>query len=162
MLDQFQPDAYLLGSFVLQSMTVIHGSRGACVDRLRVIAAGKHKKLRYAVVQLLRREFDVVSEVGDGQQLVEAAIQTHPDVIVSDIRMPLMDGFTALKELRSKHIQVPFVFMTLFDISEFDPSLLQREQPRYVHKADLEAELNLAVQAAADGQSYLSRSFRKD
>jgi DNA-binding NarL/FixJ family response regulator len=130
------------------------------MDRLRILLAEDHEGLRRMLVALLDTEFDVVNQVGDGDQLVRAAFLLQPDVIISDIEMPLTDGFSARKELQTVGIDRPFVFITMIDIARLPPHL-RDGVVGYVHKADLATELSLAIHAVAQGTSYVSRSFAK-
>ena len=130
------------------------------MERLRVLVADDHEISRALVVTLLNEEFHIVGEVPDGEQLVHAAVRLNPDVIVSDIMMPRLDGFSARGELASRGMYVPFVFMTLMSIDE----LLQGAEAigiGYVHKADLPDELSLAIYAVHQRRSFVSRSFRR-
>jgi DNA-binding NarL/FixJ family response regulator len=129
--------------------------------RLRLLVAENHEELRRAVIELLSIEFEVVADVTNGEQLIKSALTSDPDVIVSDIAMPVKDGFTAMKELRLQRVDIPFVFMTMMRIEGF-PNGCQDDPVCYVHKADLATELGLAVQAAVDGHSYVSQTFRRN
>jgi CheY-like chemotaxis protein len=131
------------------------------MDRLRVLIAEDHEELRATIVDLLHSEFTVVGAVADGQQLVEAAPALNPSLIVSDIDMPLMDGFSAMRALRAKSIQTPFVFITLMSLDGIS-SGVEDHPVGFVHKADLANELKSALHAVAVGVSYLSRSFRQN
>jgi DNA-binding NarL/FixJ family response regulator len=131
------------------------------MDKLRVLIAEDHEQLRATIVDLLDSEFTVVGAVGDGQQLVEAAPVLNPSLIVSDIDMPLMDGFSAMRVLRAKGIQTPFVFITLMTVEGIS-SGVEDHPVGFVHKADLANELKSAIHAVAVGVSYLSRSFRQN
>src|SRR5262245_57552627 len=111
------------------------------MKKLRVLVADDHEISRALVVTLLNDEFQLVGDVPDGEQLVDAALKLKPDVIVSDIMMPRLDGFSARGELASKGMQVPFVFITVMRIDE----LLMGTQAvgvAYVHKTDLPDELS--------------------
>jgi DNA-binding NarL/FixJ family response regulator len=127
---------------------------------LRVLIAEDHERLRQMVVALLHEDFKVIADVGDGDQLVRAATALNPDVIVSDIDMPLIDGFSARKELLSMGIEQPFVFISMMDLTGL-PSEFREGAVGYVHKADLSGELAPAIRAVAGGQFYVSRSYRK-
>jgi CheY-like chemotaxis protein len=131
------------------------------MDKLRVLIAEDHEALRATIVDLLDSEFTVVGAVGDGQQLVEAAPALNPNLIVSDVDMPLMDGFSAMRILRAKSIQAPFVFITLMTVEGIS-SGIEDHPVGFVHKADLASELKSALHAVAVGVSYLSRSFRQN
>jgi DNA-binding NarL/FixJ family response regulator len=128
------------------------------LEKLRVLVAEDHDSVRGILVSLLQSEFAVVAAIGDGEKLVKAADLLRPDVIVSDILMPLKDGLSARAELLSMGIEVPFVFVTLMD-----PRLLSPLPGTisYIHKSDLISELNDSVRAVARGEIYLSRSFRE-
>ena len=130
------------------------------MEKLRVVVAEDHDVIRRFVCALLGKDFQVVSSVENGEQLVEAAILFSPDVIVSDIAMPSVDGLLARKQLLSNGIRIPFVFMTLLDAVTLPPN--RREAPiAFVHKMDLPDELKLAIWAVADGRPYFSKSFQR-
>jgi DNA-binding NarL/FixJ family response regulator len=126
----------------------------------RILIAEDHENLRGIVVAMLSSEFQVVGAVGDGEQLVQAAVFLQPDVIVSDIRMPAKDGLTAREELRLKGVNPPFVFMTMLEPADLS-SFITAGAVGYVHKTDLFNELKLAINAALLGKSYLSQTFQE-
>ena len=128
------------------------------MEKLRVLVAEDHDSVRGILVSLLQSEFEVVAAIGDGEKLVKAVGLLRPDVIVSDVLMPLKDGLAARAELLSMGIEVPFVFVTMMD-----PHLLSPlpETISYIHKSDLISELNDSVRAVARGEIYLSRLFRE-
>lgn len=131
------------------------------MEPLRVLVAEDHQWMRTAVVELLKSEFTVVGAVGDGQQLVDATPLLKPNIIVSDIDMPLMNGFAAMRALRAQGIEIPFVFITAMTVDGLSSSV--EEHPvGFVHKEDLLDELKSGVRAVAIGVSYLSRSFRQN
>lgn len=125
--------------------------------RLRVAVAEDHESVRRILVALLGSEFDVVASVADGDELVKAAILYRPAAIVSDIMMPVMDGFSARKQLLARGIDIPFVFITL-EIGMTSPDA---HRASYVYKCDLASELADSIRTAAGGGIYLSRSFCK-
>src|SRR5262249_12007462 len=129
------------------------------VEKLRVVIAEDHGVIRRFVCALLGKDFQVVSAVENGEQLVEAAILFSPDVIVSDIAMPAVDGLLARKQLLRNGIRIPFVFMTLLDSVTLPAN--RRDAPiAFVHKMDLPDELKLAIWAVSDGRPYFSKSFQ--
>src|SRR5262249_4184113 len=72
------------------------------MNRTRVLLADDHVMLMDGLVQLVRQEFDVVGLARDGRALVELARQYRPDVIVTDISMPLLNGIDAARILRKE------------------------------------------------------------
>jgi len=131
------------------------------LEKLRVLVADDHELIRTFVVALLGNVFQVVAAVSDGEQLVEAALLFTPDVIVTDIAMPHMDGLQAREQLASTGTRIPFVYMTLMDMVKL-PSILPDEAVGYVHKLDLTDELALAIWAVVGGSPYYSKSFLKN
>lgn len=129
------------------------------MNGLRVLVAEDHLEVRGIVVEILNSEFEVVDAVGDGEELIWAAVRLKPDVIVSDVAMPLMDGPSARRDLMSQGIECPFVFITITDIAWL-ASKAANPPVAYVHKTDMIDELNLAVREVALGNAYFSRLFR--
>lgn len=129
------------------------------MNGLRVLIADDHEVTRAILVMLLNSDFEVIGAVGDGEQLVRAAIFLQPDVIITDINMPLLDGFSAMDELRSRGMEYPFVFVTSLDLPGLVPSI-EQGPIGYVHETDLFSELKLAVNMVSHGIFYISRSFR--
>jgi CheY-like chemotaxis protein len=125
--------------------------------RLRVLVAEDHDAVRGILVAQLSPDFEVVAAVADGESLVMATVFLQPDVIVSDILMPLKDGYSARNELLSRGLDVPFVFVTLMDVLH---TSRVSQTVSYVHKSDIAAELTHSVRTAAGGGIYLSQSFR--
>ena len=80
--------------------------------KLRVLVADDHEQCRWAIVNLLRVEFEVVAAVADGRNLLHAAMSLLPDVIVSDISMPLLTGPQAMEDLRRMGCDIPFVLVS--------------------------------------------------
>jgi CheY-like chemotaxis protein len=126
-------------------------------QRLRVLVAEDHDAVRGILVAQLSPNFEVVAAVADGEQLVMATEFLRPDVIISDILMPVKDGYSARKELLSRGIDVPFVFVTLMDVLH---TSRVAQTVSYLHKSDIAAELTDGVRTAAGGGIYLSQSFR--
>jgi DNA-binding NarL/FixJ family response regulator len=108
---------------------------------------------------LLESDFDVVGLVEDGRALVSAAARLSPDVIVTDISMPQLDGIDATALLLSSNPQVRIVLVTV----HAEPMLMQRGLAAgvlgYVLKDAAGDELVTAVHAALGGQRYVSRSL---
>ena len=104
--------------------------------------------------------FDPVGAVADGRELVDAAIISKPDVIVSDVFMPRMTGNQAMMELRAKGYDIPFVLISS-DWSGAEEYVRQGAMA-FVAKIDMGKELRNAVVSAYSGQLYISRSVDTD
>jgi len=77
-----------------------------------VLVADDHAKVRNCIVEILDQEFCVVGAVADGEELVRAATQLRPHVIVSDVWMPKLNGPEAEQALLASGVDIPFVFIT--------------------------------------------------
>ena len=125
------------------------------MHKLRVLVADDHTDMRFCVIRLLSEEFEVVGSAVDGSNLVDAAITLVPDVIVSDVSMPLLDGPEALCALKATGLDIPFVFVSA-DMANLE-ACVEAGGAGFVHKLDLGYELTLAVGAANRREFYLSR-----
>ena len=127
-------------------------------NKLRVLIADDHEQARWTVSRLLSSKFWIIGVVANGKQLVAAAIALHPDVIVSDIHMPLVNGPEAMRELKTRGVNIPFVLISINSIGAADQ--IRAGAVAFVDKIDIGYELEPAVFAASNGQVYFSRSAR--
>jgi DNA-binding NarL/FixJ family response regulator len=128
---------------------------GIIVNKLRILVADDHGDMRWAAIRLLSEEFSVVGSAADGRNLIDAAITLMPDVIVSDVRMPLLTGPEAMNVLRATGLNIPFVFVST-DVYNVE-LCIEAGCMGFVHKLDMGYELVRAVSAASRRQVYLSR-----
>ena len=132
--------------------------------RPTVLLAEDHPQTAALLRSLLEASFDVVGCVTDGEALVRAAAQLTPDVIVSDIGMPLMDGIDAARRILTANRDARVVFVTV----QSDASVVERSLAEgalgYVVKIVAGDELVPAVHAALRGQRHVRgiAGFRED
>jgi len=109
---------------------------------------------------LLSQQYQVIGLVQDGASLVQAAQSMLPDVVVTDIAMPEMDGLEAVRRLRLQRPVLGVVFITV----HADPQMVTRAMAlgpcSYVLKSDAGDDLLSAVGAALKGDRFVSRSLR--
>lgn len=109
---------------------------------------------------LLSQQFSVIGLVQDGSSLVRAALDMLPDVVVTDIAMPELDGLEAVTRLRLQRPVLGVVFVTV----HAEPQIVARAMAlgpcSYVLKADAGDDLLRAVEAAVRGDAFVSRSLR--
>jgi CheY-like chemotaxis protein len=106
--------------------------------------------MRDVLVSLLRDDLEIVGISKDGRELVETALSALPDVIVSDVRMPLLTGPQAMEELYTRGYTIPFVFVSTYR------GILGSRSSSLVSKTDILHELLPAVRAAASGATDIS------
>ena len=105
---------------------------------------------------MLQAEFDVVAAVRDGHSLVLAAEQWKPDVIVTDIAMPHMDGIQAAKTLVEKNPHAKIIMLTVHDDPAIVHLALSAGAKGYVLKVRASRELSQAIRLVSQGELYLS------
>ena len=76
------------------------------------MVADDNDDFREALVRFLSQYFDILDAVSDGGELIDAATLVNPDVIVSDVCMPLFTGPEAMHELYASGVRIPFVFVS--------------------------------------------------
>jgi DNA-binding NarL/FixJ family response regulator len=129
------------------------------MKRRRVLIAEDHETMRCAIVALLCKGFHILGAVGNGEELVEAAACMLPDIIVSDILMPRMDGLTARNKLIDLNLTIPFVFLS--GVGKDVIQILSNESPvGFVHKSDTSHHLRRAMRAVLTGRNYVSPHYR--
>ena len=106
---------------------------------------------------LLEQDFDVIATVGDGHALLTTADALHPDVVVTDIAMPGLDGLAATHLLRDRHATIPVVLVTIHDDPEVMRAGFEAGALAYVLKRDAPDHLLPAIRLALRGQRYVSR-----
>lgn len=123
--------------------------------------AEDHARVAEELRGLLAAEFDVVATVADGHALLRAVEDYHPDVVVTDIEMPGLDGIAATAALRARRPGARVVIVTVHD----DPDLAEQGYAAgalaYVLKRTAARELVLALRAAMRDERYVSPSIRR-
>ena len=101
-------------------------------------------------------DFAVVGEAADGSQALRLAEAVRPDVILMDLRMPGMDGVTAIAELATRGNPARVLVLTTYDTDSYVLPAIEAGATGYMLKDAPRAELLRAVRAAAQGQAVLS------
>jgi DNA-binding NarL/FixJ family response regulator len=77
---------------------------------MRIVLVDDQPLVRNGIASLLRsRGHDVVGEAGDGQEAIEIVRRTAPDLVLMDLRMPVLDGLSATRLLRTEHPDLKIV-----------------------------------------------------
>jgi DNA-binding NarL/FixJ family response regulator len=124
------------------------------MGRPRVLLAEDHPSVAEELRKLLEPEFDVAAVVADGHALLCEAEALRPDVVITDISMPGLDGITAMERLLACQPDSRIVLVTVHD----DPELIERGYAAgalaYVVKRTAPRDLVPAVRAALRGERY--------
>jgi DNA-binding NarL/FixJ family response regulator len=130
------------------------------MERPRLLLADDHAQTREVLRGLLEPEFDVVAAVQDGRALVQAAAQHCPDVIVTDISMPGLDGIAAAGAILHGNPAARIVFVTIHRDSSMVTCGLAAGALGYVLKLAAGDDLIPAAFAALRGDRYISAALR--
>jgi len=124
--------------------------------RPRVLLADDHLIVAEGLKRLLEPEFELVGVVEDGFALLEVAAAEKPDVIVTDISMPGLNGIEALEELKQINPDVHVVCLTMHRDVAYARRALDAGALGYVLKHSAPEELVIAVRAAAEGRAFIT------
>lgn len=108
---------------------------------------------------LLVSTCEVVGSVTDGQSLFDTATQLKPDVIVTDISMPILNGIEASKRLNESGCAAKIIFLTVHSDTDFVETCLATGALGYVLKSKITTDLIPAVQEALAGRIFVSPPF---
>jgi DNA-binding NarL/FixJ family response regulator len=126
------------------------------MSRARVLIADDHPILAEGVRGLLEPEFEVIGVVADGRELIAAAKEQVPDVIVADITMPLLNGIEAAVQLRDAGVKAKVVFLTQHRDVAYARRAVEAGAAGYVLKHSVSSELVTAIRDALQGQTYIT------
>jgi DNA-binding NarL/FixJ family response regulator len=121
-----------------------------------VLLADDHRMVTEGLARLLTDEFELVSIVENGRDMVASAKKLRPDVIVADISMPVMNGIDALSRLKADNPDVKVVFLTMHHDARYARRALEAGAVGFVLKHSAHAELVMAIRAALNGTTFLT------
>jgi len=121
-----------------------------------VLLADDHTMVREVLGQLLAGTTDLVAEVSDGRELVERARQLRPDIVVTDLTMPLMSGLDAMRQLQAEGSTARFIILTANIDHQLADEAMRAGASGYVLKQLAGDELLEAVSTVMAGRTYVS------
>ncbi len=102
------------------------------------------------VHKLLQTDFEIVDMVSDGSALVAAAFKLQPDVIITDISMPKLNGIEAIRQIRGLLPGIKCIFLTMHGASGYRREARSVGATGYVLKSSAREELNRAIRHAME------------
>ncbi|HEX5870477.1 MAG TPA: response regulator transcription factor [Longimicrobium sp.] len=131
-------------------------------NRSRVLLADDHTLVAEGLGSLLREEFELVGQASDGRALLEMAVALNPDVVVTDITMPLLNGLDAVRELRQVVPAARMVVVTMHADPRLAAEALRAGASGYVLKHSAGQELIQAVREVSRGRVYITPLIAHD
>jgi DNA-binding NarL/FixJ family response regulator len=127
---------------------------------IRVLLADDQTLFREGLRTLLSVQtgFEVVGEASNGEEALRLVARLRPNVVLMDLRMPVMDGVAATRRLRAENPDVHVLVLTTFDDDEYVFEALRSGAVGYLLKDAPTSDLVNAIKAAARGESFLQPS----
>jgi DNA-binding NarL/FixJ family response regulator len=122
--------------------------------RPRLLLADDHQDVLVQITTLLSGDFEIVGRVNDGLALLEAAARLTPDAIVTDYKMPGLDGIQAARKLRENHLCKAVVLITLHEEQQLLTDALEAGIKACVLKRNAVEDLSAAVHAVLEGRTF--------
>ncbi|MBN2590231.1 MAG: response regulator transcription factor [Sedimentisphaerales bacterium] len=125
--------------------------------KIRILLADDNKNIRQALISLLNQqhEIEVIGEAENGQCAVELAMKLQPDILITDISMPILNGIDATREITSHNPQIKIIALSGHHNEAFIKEMLQAGASAYVLKECLFDELLEAIETVRKNKLYL-------
>jgi DNA-binding NarL/FixJ family response regulator len=128
----------------------------------RVVVADDQELVRSGLQLVLEaRGCEVVGTAGDGREAVEVVRRTEPDVVLMDIRMPVMDGIAATRELTSAGGPTKVLVLTTYDLDRYVYDALEAGAAGFLLKATPPDRLVEGIRTVCAGESLLAPSLTR-
>ena len=130
----------------------------SAVARASVLVVDDHVLVRTGVASIISHEPDlqVVAEAADGQQAVEAFERFRPDVTLLDLRMPVMEGVEAVRQIRMRDPSAKVIVLTTYDTDEDIARALKAGAKAYILKDIAASALIACIRDVLAGKTYLA------
>jgi DNA-binding NarL/FixJ family response regulator len=129
---------------------------------IRVVLADDHAIVAEALEALLKTTFNLLAVVNDGRALLKSVEKLRPDVVVTDISMPLLNGVDAVRQIKNIRPETKIVMLTMHTEVQLAVEAFRAGASGYVLKSSAGEELITAIQEASKGRSYLTPLIAKD
>jgi DNA-binding NarL/FixJ family response regulator len=126
---------------------------------IKVVIADDHEIFRDGLKLMLQKQtdIDVIAEACDGRELIAMVKQTLPDVIITDVKMPHLDGVAATKHLTEHYPSIGIIALTMFDEEDLIVDMLEAGAKGYLLKNADKTEIIEAVHTVANNEPHYCR-----
>jgi DNA-binding NarL/FixJ family response regulator len=125
---------------------------------VRIVLADDHDLVRSGIKALLSmiEGVEVIAEARDGEELIQLVDSLQPDIVMTDISMPRMDGIAAISQIHARHPQIPMLVLSMYDTVDFVKRAVASGACGYLMKDAPPFELEQAVRSVMATGSYFS------
>lgn len=124
--------------------------------KARILLADDHSLVLDGIRRLLENQHHVIGSAADGQSLVREALRLHPEMVILDVNMPVLNGIDAAREIRKALPKTKLVFISMHANRVYVRKAIEAGGVAYVLKSGASEELLNAIQIARSGGRYLS------
>ncbi|WP_462221867.1 response regulator [Ferruginibacter sp.] len=126
---------------------------------IKIVIADDHEIFRDGLKLMLQRQTDIIvaGEAADGKELIELVKHTLPDVIITDVKMPQLDGVAATKYLTEHYPSIGIIALTMFDEEDLIVDMLEAGAKGYLLKNADKTEIIEAVHTVANNEPHYCR-----
>ncbi len=128
------------------------------MNKIRLVIVDDHPVVRDGLRGMLESQpdFEVVGEASDGEEAVRTVNLLSPEIVLMDLRMPVMDGVAALREIKASNPQVQVLVLTTYDSDADILPAIEAGATGYLLKDTSREDLYAAIRAAGRGEAILS------
>ena len=125
--------------------------------RTKILIADDHPVVREGLSAMLSREksISVIGEATNGKEAIDLALKGSPDVVLMDLRMPVLDGVEAIRQIKSKRPDIEFIIITTYDDDENILKGIEAGAKAYLLKDSPREKLFQAIKAVSRGESLI-------
>jgi DNA-binding NarL/FixJ family response regulator len=131
---------------------------GLHLCKVRVLLADDHQEVIARVCDTLSEEFEIVGTVENGNQTVSTVLMLDPDILVTDISMPFLDGLEAARRIQKVNRHAKIIFLTIHEDPDFLAAAFEAGASGYVTKPRLSLDLIPAIHEVLKGRTFVSKS----
>jgi DNA-binding NarL/FixJ family response regulator len=132
------------------------------MPKTRVLLADDHAIVVDGLSALLKDSYDLVGVAKDGRALLEAVRELKPDVVVTDVSMPVLNGVDATEQIKALSPDTKVVVLTMHNEPELAVQAFRAGALGYVLKTSAGEELITAIEEVSKGRAYLTPLIAKD
>jgi DNA-binding NarL/FixJ family response regulator len=132
------------------------------VSRPRLVVADDHAMFADALRRVVEPECEVVATVGDGRALVATVAEHHPDLVVTDVSMPLLNGVEATRQMTRADSRLKVIVLTMHESPEFAIQAFEAGAAGYLLKHSAAEELVQAIREVLKGRHYVTPLIAKE
>jgi len=132
------------------------------MQKTRIVIADDHTLVGELCKKLLEGEFDIVRIVGNGRDLVRAALELKPELVIVDIAMPILNGLDATRQIKQALPTIKIIILTMSKDADVAAEAFQLGASAFLPKTCASTELIKAARDVLRGKTYLSPQISKD